>query len=175
MKIKGIAEHLGMTERWVRELINKGIFKKNNKDELTLSECIQAYISYRIELELKKSVNSEGEVKTLREEETRLKKAQADDKEFDLAVKLGKYVEISVLKKELVKAISNCKAKLLSLPRKAAPQVQNYKSVYDIEEFLRKLVCEALDELMVPVFDEQGIIENLEDDLRDISELAESS
>lgn len=162
MKNKSIANALGVSERWVRELISKGIFKKDKNDELKLTDCIKAYTQYRIDLELKNVRNSSGEMLELKEEECRLKKAQADEKEFDLEVKQGKYIEIAILEQELSKYVSNCKAKLLSIPNKAAVQVVDMDKTIDIEEFLKELICESLQELAENPY--QSILENeLED------------
>jgi phage terminase Nu1 subunit (DNA packaging protein) len=91
-----------------------------------------------------------GEAKAYYEKE--LKKAQAAQTNFDLEAKLKQYVKIDVVQAEVEKAITNCRAKLLALPVKAASELFGVAKQSELQEGVKKMVYEALDELTVPDF-----------------------
>lgn len=61
-------------------------------------------------------------------------------------------MQASVVRAEVEKAITNCRAKLLALPVKAASELFGVAKQSELQEGVKKMVYEALDELTVPDF-----------------------
>lgn len=87
-----------------------------------------------------------GEPLDLNQESAKLKKAQREKIELDIAVLRGDLVPSVQISDTWVRFIFACRAKLLSLPTTAAPRVSGL-SLRETEIELRDLVNEALDEL----------------------------
>lgn len=147
-RLELLANILGLTPRRVQQLAEDGVIPKPDKPgAYDIATCVKCY--YYNEF-----IGSEDEELDGRHERARKAKAEADRIEFDLEIKQGKYVEAELVEYVLTGIISNCRAKLLAIPRKLAPTVATAQSPNEIEEILTDGIHEALDELVKPVFDE---------------------
>ena len=81
------------------------------------------------------------------EERARLTKFQADEKELQVKVLAGDLVPSDQVLEMLQTVISNARAKLLTLPIKAAQAALNATDLKDIEREIKDLVHESLSEL----------------------------
>ena len=146
-KLELLADILGLTPRRVQQLAEDNIIPKPSKPgAYDIPACVQSYY-------YNEYIGDEESELDGRHERARKAKAEADRIEFDLEIKQGKYVET-----ELVTGIiSNCRAKLLALPRKLAPTVSTAESPNEVEEILTNGIHEALDELVKPVFDDSTV------------------
>lgn len=90
-----------------------------------------------------------GDTAKLDVDEARRRKiaAEAALAELDLAERRGHVVRIDVVMQIIGDQLSNCRAKLLALPTKAAPLMVPLDSVLECRDVLDGLVREALDEL----------------------------
>lgn len=146
-----MADILGLTPRRIQQLAEDEVIPKPNKPgDYDIPACVQSY--YYNEF-----VGAEDNELDGRHERARKAKAEADRIEFDLEIKQGKYVETELVEHVLTGIISNCRAKLLALPRKLAPTVSTAQSPNEVEEILTDGINEALDELVKPVFDDSAI------------------
>lgn len=82
-------------------------------------------------------------------ERARLAAMQADEKYLDLEEKLGNLLCAKTVKKEWSNILSSCRARLLSVPTKAAPQLVGLETPEEIEHNLRLFILEALESLAV--------------------------
>lgn len=161
-KIELLSEILSVTPRRIQQLADEGIIPKPvKKGEYDISLCVQSYYEYLYQDEVDKEIDG-------RKQQARKTKAEADRIEFDLDIKKNRYVDVNFIEKELEKSILNCRSKLLSLPSKAAPQLVNIKKPSEIFIKLQNIINEALDELVIPNFDESRNNENQGDNSKDI-------
>lgn len=155
-----LAEILGLTPRRVQQLAEEGIIPKPDKPGFyDIPTCVKNF--YYNEL-----VDPEDDELDGRHERARKAKAEADRIEFDLKIKQGQYVQAEVVEYVLTGIISNCRAKLLALPRKLAPTASTAQTPNEVEDILTKGINEALDELVKPVFNDstnRGNTENTGD------------
>ena len=153
--VDDVANALGITARRVQQLTAEGIFPKNEKEgEYNLFACIRAYIDYKIGLELKnKQKTTNGLIKE--DEQARYAAAQADKIEFELSIKREEYLKAAEIQKLIENAVSNCRSKLLAIPKKTAIQLVGISKPAEIEQVIKKFIYEGLNELVIPNFDER--------------------
>lgn len=150
-KLELLADILGLTPRRVQQLAEDNIIPKPSKPgAYDIPACVQNYY-------YNEYIGDEESELDGRHERARKAKAEADRIEFDLEIKQGKYVETELVEHLLTGIISNCRAKLLALPRKLAPTVSTAESPNEVEEILTNGIHEALDELVKPVFDDSTV------------------
>ncbi len=80
-------------------------------------------------------------------EKTRLTKAQADKAELEVGILEGSLVKVKAVEAEFGDLITAARARLLSLPGKAAVLVMAAENLREGEDVIKKLVYEALEEL----------------------------
>lgn len=85
--------------------------------------------------------------KTLESERTRLASAQAEKTELEVDVIKGSLIPAENVESVVNNMVSSFRAKMLSLPTKAAPSVVQLADVAEAEGLLREYVYEALTEL----------------------------
>lgn len=147
-KLNLLAEILNITPRRVQQLVDDEILPAPEKQgAYDIPACIQSF--YYNEFTNGKDEELDG-----RYERARKAKAEADRIEFDLKIKQGQYLQSDLVGYEIEKVIANCRAKLLALPRKFAPQIIVAQNPNEVEEILTNGITEALNELVKPVFDE---------------------
>lgn len=153
-KLDLLSEILGVTARRVQQLADEGIIPKPIKNgDYDIPICVRQYFEYLYE------PNSSDEIDG-KQERARKNRAEADRIEFDLAIKKNEYIKTDVIVYELEKVVSNCRSKLLSVPKKAAIQVLGLIKPQEIEKVLKDYMYEVLNELMVPDFEQTRDIEN---------------
>lgn len=73
--------------------------------------------------------------------------AEAALAETELERVRGTLVEVEAIEKAWSELVSNCRAKLLSIPAKASPEVYGAESLADVKLVLKNAIVEALNEL----------------------------
>lgn len=147
-KLDLLAEILSITPRRIQQLVEEGVLPKPQKaGAYDIPSCVQCY--YYNEFSGGSDEELDGKY-----ERARKAKAEADRIEFDLNIKQGQYLHADLVQNEIEKSISNCRAKLLALPRKFAPQISVAGTPNEIEDILTNGIMEALNELVEPVFNE---------------------
>lgn len=130
---------LGISDRTIRELAQKGIIVKESKGNYLKDESIKNYIEYLIE---KLNKNSLG-----REEELRKKSADRRLKEIKLQKEAGELHKTETIKKCIGNMVTMFRAEMSALPSKLAGRVAIENDVKVVEEILKDGVFEALQTL----------------------------
>ena len=130
---------LGISDRTIRELAQKGIIVKESKGNYLKDESIKNYIEYLIE---KLNKNSLG-----REEELRKKSADRRLKEIKLQKEAGELHKTETIKKCIGNMVTMFRAEMSALPSKLAGRVAIENDVKVVEEILKDGVFEALQAL----------------------------
>lgn len=141
---KRIARTLGISERRVRQLRQKGVFHSNDAGNYPLDETVRAYIAF-----LTKGDDGSGNSAALEltRERALLMKAKREDQEYDLALKRGDMHKSEEIRQVMSAVFGNFRSRLLSIPAKASPVVAVKSNKADIYQYLKELVDEALNEL----------------------------
>jgi phage terminase Nu1 subunit (DNA packaging protein) len=139
-----VAAHLGVTIKYVQDLIANGTLNKKGRGEYDLDECREAYISRLRESAAGRA--SSGDL-NLTEERARLAKEQADSKEMENAITRGELVYIEDVAKKVEVALSNVKVRLLAVPTKAAPEAAAADDAKEVQALIERHIIEALNEL----------------------------
>ena len=84
----------------------------------------------------------------VQEERARLTKAQADERELMVAKLRGELIDAEDVQRIWSEYIGNCRAKLLSLPTKAAHHVLSVDNYAENRTNAKDLVYEALEEMI---------------------------
>lgn len=150
-KLELLAEILELSPRRIQQLVEDEIIPKPDKPgAYDIPACVKSY--YYNEF----ANGGEDEELDGRYERARKAKAEADRIEFDLKIKQGQYLQADLVENEVEKAIGNCRAKLLALPRKLAPVISVAQNPNEVEEVLTNGIAEALNELVEPVFNDSS-------------------
>jgi phage terminase Nu1 subunit (DNA packaging protein) len=139
-----VAAHLGVTIKYVQDLIANGTIAKKGRGEYDLDECRQSYIS-RLRESAAGRANA-GDL-NLTDERARLAKEQADAKEMENAITRGELVYIEDVAKRVEVALSNVKTKLLAVPTKVAPEAAAADDAKEVQALIERHIIEALNEL----------------------------
>ena len=99
-------------------------------------------IKFRLERDQSKGSNLD-----LTEERARLAKFQADKTELEVKQLTGELIHSEIVRTTWENQLSAMRAKLLSLPTKAAQVALTAESLHEIEECLKQIIYEALNEL----------------------------
>lgn len=140
-----VAAHLGITIKYVQDLIANGTISKKGRGEYDLDECRQSYIS-RLRESAAGRANA-GEL-NLTDERARLSKEQADAKEMENAIERGELVYIEDVAKRFEEGLSKVRAKLLSIPTKIAPEAAAAENAKEVQRLIENAIIEALNELV---------------------------
>ena len=109
-----------------------------------LEECRLAYIRYlRKNSKFTKS-ESAGDINA---EKASLTKAQADEREIQVAKLIGELIPAEVVESTWADYVANTRAKLLAIPNKTAQQILALETYQQVESFLKDMIYEALEEL----------------------------
>ena len=135
------AKHFGVSTPAVCDLMARGIVPR----DASLEDGCKAYTKH---LREKAAGRGEGEDDgELTREKTRLTKAQADKVELEVEELRGALVRVEAVERERGDLVAAARAKLLSLPGKAAPLVMASGNLLEAERIIKNLVYEALTEL----------------------------
>jgi terminase small subunit / prophage DNA-packing protein len=139
-----VAAHLGVTIKYVQDLIANGTLEKRGRGEYDLDACREAYIT-RLREAAAGRANS-GDL-NLTEERARLAKEQADAKEMENSITRGELVYIDDVAKRVEVALSKVKTKILAIPTKVAPEAAAADDAKEVQALIERHIIEALNEL----------------------------
>jgi len=140
-----VAAHLGVSAKYISDLIGKGVLKRAPVGKYDLDECRKAYIENIREQAAGRA--SAGEL-VLSDERARLAKEQADAKEMENAVQRGDLVYIEDVAKQIENQLTKVRTRLLSVPTKVAPEAHSCASVREVQAVIEQAIVEALNELV---------------------------
>jgi phage terminase Nu1 subunit (DNA packaging protein) len=143
--VSELAAHLGISPKYVQDLIAKGVIRKAARGSYDLDSCRKSYIDQLRE-------QAAGRATTgsliLADERARLAKEQADAKEMENAVERGDLVYIEDVAKQIENQLTKVRTRLLSVPTKVAPEAHSCASVREVQAVIEQAIVEALNELV---------------------------
>lgn len=143
--IADIARHIGVSVKYVNDLIADGTIEKRGRGEYDLDECRQQYIDRLRKVAAGRAANGSLD---LGEERARLAKEQADAKEMENAVERGELVYIEDVAKQIEAQLTRVRTRLLAVPTKVAPEAHASATVKEVQALIEDNIIEALNELV---------------------------
>jgi phage terminase Nu1 subunit (DNA packaging protein) len=153
-----VAEKLGISDRWLRKLIDDGVITAAKRGEYEFDAVARDYIAHLSASNdrLKQQVGTlQAELDRLKDSpqlvdkqvhETRRSKALADKAEMDAAEMRGLLVPADQIADVLHTAVLIMKTRVRGVPTKVAPQV-GARDIALAERVIRVAIDEALEEL----------------------------
>ena len=138
-----ICKLLDLTPQRINQLAKEGTIPKVQRGRYELVPVVRAYIQYLRMGNLKKDL-PEDDYTTHR---MRLTRARADIMEMEKAQMEEKLIPAGDIESAWIEATTNMRAKLLSLPTKAAAEVFSAETLMDVKNLLKEQIHEALNEL----------------------------
>ncbi|MCK5016531.1 MAG: hypothetical protein KAS32_05595 [Candidatus Peribacteraceae bacterium] len=138
-----VAFILNISKRRVAQLVVEGVITKEARGKYELQTVIREYIAY---LQTRQYGSTVLPV-DLHQEKIRLTTAQADEKELAVSQIRGELIPTPLVLETWQMLRGNTRAKFLSFPHKVAGEVATLTSVPEIEQLVRDMVYEALEEL----------------------------
>lgn len=140
-----VAAHLGVSLKYVNDLIAKGYIQKQDRAKYDIDECRISYISNLREMAAGRAANGDLDLSA---ERARLAKEQADAKEMENMVERGELLYIDDIIRDFEEQLINCKTKLLAAPTKIAAEIHAARDVAEVQSIMEEAVKEALSELV---------------------------
>ena len=138
-----ICRLLDLTPQRINQLAKEGVIPKLERGKYELVPVVRAYIQFLRMGNLKRDL-PEDDYTTHR---MRLTRAKADIMEMEKAQMEEKLIPASDIETAWIEATTNMRAKLLSLPTKAAAEVFSAESISEVKNLLKEQIYEALNEL----------------------------
>lgn len=138
-----IAKLLDLTPRRVNQLAAEGVIPKADRGRYELVPVVRAYVRYLRE----KAVKGDTHGDDYSTHRTRLIKARADVMEMERAQMEASLIPAHDVQDAWTEVMAACRAKLLSIPTKTAPEAFAAKDLNDIKAILKDSIHEALAEL----------------------------
>lgn len=166
VNVDAIAKALNLSTRRVHQLKAEGL-PTVGRGQYELGPCMAWYIRYLQSKLDKLGPNTNPDTPDLLAEKTRLAREQGDKLAIENSIKRGELVYVSEVVSTWSNHIASCRAKLLGLPTKVAPQLVNQTNANAIAGKLRDEIDAALYELSEGTDDYQhlGSFEDSEQDL----------
>ncbi len=134
----------GITERWVQQLATDGIIKKEARGRYNLVESVRGYCAYM--QDVNKGAESDRET-DYGDARTQKMRADADKSIMEAAQLAGNLIPADIVSYSWNHMTGAFRAKLLNLPKKAAPLVQHESSFRKCQTALQEAIHECLAEL----------------------------
>jgi phage terminase Nu1 subunit (DNA packaging protein) len=138
-----ICKLLDLTPQRVNQLAKEGVIPKVERGRYELVPVVRAYIQYLRMGNLKRDL-PEDDYTTHR---MRLTRAKADIMEMERSQMEEKLIPTNDIETSWLEATANMRAKMLSLPTKAAAEVFSAESISEVKNILKEQIYEALAEL----------------------------
>ncbi|WP_191569056.1 terminase small subunit [Paracoccus yeei] len=138
-----LGEILGLNERTVRDLVDRGVVTRTGRGRYDLFGSILAYVEHLRAV----AAGRGGEAASydLTRERARLAKEQADERELRNATLRGELVEVEAVKREWTDILRSIRSRVLSVPsrvRQSLPHLTGH-DVERIDGELRRALEEA--------------------------------
>lgn len=138
---KAIAQHLDLSQRTVRDLVERDVFAP----AAGLEAVRIAYIRHLREIAAGRA-SDDGDL-DLVAERARLAKEQADRISMENALRRGELVDAAEVEGWLVSLLSGVVVQLRAIPAKAAPEAHGAATIAEVEAVFRRAQDEALEEV----------------------------
>lgn len=139
-----ISKLLDLTPRRIRQLVDEGVIQRAEKGRYELVSSVRGYIRYLRDRAIGADALPDESARASR---ARLLKAQAEAQEMENAKNRGYLLSVAMIERAWAEMAASFKARILSIPGKAAPQVVSCNSISEVKAVLERMVFEALDEL----------------------------
>jgi phage terminase Nu1 subunit (DNA packaging protein) len=143
--IAAIAERLRLTPRRIQQLVGEGL-PRVTRGKYDVDAVLDWYIE-RLESQLARQIDEDGELAKREKEEMRLLSARADLNELDLASKRRELVSIADVEKQMTDLVITTKARILTVPARVAPDLLGEQSRVMLQAKIEKSLKEALSHL----------------------------
>lgn len=143
--IAAIAERLRLTPRRIQQLAGEGL-PRVTRGKYDVDAVLDWYIA-RLERQLARQTDEDGEIALREKEEMRLLSAKADLQELDLASQRRELVSIADVEKEMTDLVITTKARILTVPARVAPEILGEQSRVMVQAKIEKSLKEALSHL----------------------------
>lgn len=143
--VNEVAKHIGVSTKYVNDLINEGVIERKGRGLYDLDECRNAYISKLREKAAGRAGTGELDLVA---ERARLAKESADAKEMENAVERGDLVYIEDVAKQVENQLTKVRTRLLGIPTKVAPEAHASATVREVQSIIETAIIEALNELV---------------------------
>ena len=141
-----LAKICSITERRVRQIAEEGIFVRAAKGRYKLMESLKSYIvTLKVSADGKNMENVDGEL-NLDEERAMHERVKRHMSELKLQTMKGELHKAEMVKDVMVDMLSRFRTKILALPAKISPKLEDKKTPY-IKELLMQEMTECLNEL----------------------------
>lgn len=144
-----IAKLLLLTERRVQQLTTEGIIPKAERGRYELAPAVQGYIRFLQERHLGQE-GDDGADATLAGEKLKKLTAEREMKELELGEMRGQLHREGAIVRTYSARVVAARAKMLSLPKKLAPQLVEMADPVEIETIIKAEIYAALRELAPP-------------------------
>jgi len=154
LKVTELAKLMDMTDRHVQNYAQQGIIPKSERGKYPTLPCLHAYIRDMRTKLIERSTGPDhnpGAGGSMTDVKLRLTKAQAEKAELEVEVKKRSLIESLEAEQAWGVVVSNTRAKLLSIPSKAAPLLVACNTILEAQDLLEKLIHEVLEELANPI------------------------
>jgi phage terminase Nu1 subunit (DNA packaging protein) len=139
-----IAKLLDLTPRRVFQLTNEGVIPRAERGRYELVPAVRGYIRYLKDRAIGADALPDEAARASR---ARLVRAQAEAQEMENSRNRGEMLPRETVRSAWADMVVSFRARTLSIPKKAAPQVFGINSLPEIESILERMIVEALDEL----------------------------
>ena len=156
IKVRELAEILGLSERQVQRLAKDGVIKKNDKGKYLFYKSIRNYIDYLRELE---STPQQLQEEKLKNEIDYLK---TRDRKENIKIKIleADLHEANDVKRVMNNIIAGFKGQLQTIPYKLAPLIIGVENLGELQEIISDNINSILKELSE--YDRNKFIKNKE-------------
>jgi phage terminase Nu1 subunit (DNA packaging protein) len=141
--LETVSKLLDLTPRRVNQLVAEGVIPKAERGRYELVPVVRSYVRYLRDKAVKGDVHGD-DYSTHR---VRLMKVRADVMEMEKEQMENKLIPSEDVQSAWSEVVSACRAKLLSIPTKTAPEVFAANDINDVKAILKETVNEALAEL----------------------------
>jgi phage terminase Nu1 subunit (DNA packaging protein) len=141
--VSTIAKLFNLTERRVQQLASDGVIPKSTRGKYDLVASVRGYISFLQDRAFGKDIAPVD----AHNERTRLLKAQADKTELEVKTITGELIPAADIEAEWASLVVAFRSRMLVLPTRGAHQICGLQDSRNIEQALKELVYEALNEL----------------------------
>ena len=156
IKIRELAEILGISERQIQRLAKEGVIKKNDKGKYLFYQSVKDYIDYLRELE---STPQQLQEEKLKNEIDYLK---TRDRKENIKIKIleADLHEANDVKRVMNNIIAGFKGQLQTIPYKLAPLIIGVENLGELQEIISDNINSILKELSE--YDRNKFIKNKE-------------
>ena len=156
IKIRELAEILGISERQIQRLVKENVIHKNDKGKYLFYKSVRSYINYLRELE--------GTPQQLQEEKLKneIDYLKTRDRKENIKIKIleGDLHEADDVKKVMNNVIGGFKGQLQTIPYKLAPLIIGVENLGELQEIISDNINSILKELSE--YDRNKFIKNKE-------------